>query len=206
MNIGTTSIDSLPISPQTGENIQLKTYEKNVQVQNPTQHLQQERDNDPSIMQKNLNQFVTGIQQASAAGMTALPSRDIPKNQGHLSQDVYTQPNYIPQPEQGNGSRGNGSDYIQEQQTNDEIIRAQGQKQDKKDRMDQLFDELQMPVLISILYFLFQLPVVQKQLCRVIPALFNKDGNPNLSGYIFTSIAFSSTFFILTKGMRFLEK
>lgn len=210
MNIGTTSIDSLPISPQTGENIQLKTYEKNnnVQVQNPMQNLQQERENDPSIMQKNLNQFVTGIQQASAAGMTALPSRDIPKNQGHLSQDVYTQQNYIPPPEQahGSGSRGNVGDYIQEQQSNDEIIRAQGQKQDKKDRMDQLFDELQMPVLISILYFLFQLPVVQKQLCRVIPALFNKDGNPNLSGYIFTSIAFSSTFFILTKSMRFLEK
>jgi hypothetical protein len=205
MNIGTTSIDSLPISPQTGENIQLKTYEKNVQVQNPMQNLQQERENDPSIMQKNLNQFVTGIQQASAAGMTALPSRDIPKNQGHLSQDVNTQQNYIPPPEQGYG-RGNGGDYIQEQQSNDEIIRAQGQKQDKKDRMDQLFDELQMPVLISILYFLFQLPVVQKQLCRVIPALFNKDGNPNLSGYIFTSIAFSSTFFILTKSMRFLEK
>ena len=208
MNIGTTSIDSLPISPQTGENIQLKTYEKNnnVQVQNPMQNLQQERDNDPSIMQKNLNQFVTGIQQASAAGMTALPSRDIPKNQGHLSQDVYTQQNYIPPPEQNSGSRGNVGDYIQEQQSNDEIIRAQGQKQDKKDRMDQLFDELQMPVLIRILYFLFQLPVVQKQLCRVIPALFNKDGNPNLSGYIFTSIAFSSTFFILTKSMRFLEK
>jgi len=210
MNIGTTSIDSLPISPQTGENIQLKTYEKNnnVQVQNPMQNLQQERENDPSIMQKNLNQFVTGIQQASAAGMTALPSRDIPKNQGHLSQDVYTQPNYIPQPEQGHGNGGNfnNGDYIQEQQSNDEIIRAQGQKQDKKDRMDQLFDELQMPVLISILYFLFQLPVVQKQLCRVIPALFNKDGNPNLSGYIFTSIAFSSSFYILTKSMRFLEK
>ena len=32
-------------------------------------------------MQKNLNQFVTGIQQASAAGMTTLPSRDIPQNQ-----------------------------------------------------------------------------------------------------------------------------
>jgi hypothetical protein len=201
MNIGTTNIDSLPLSPQTGDNIRLETFEKNVQVSNPIQTLQHDRDNDPAIMQKNLNQFVTGIQQASAAGLTVLPSRDIPKNQSHLSQDVYTQPNYIPppQPQMNN-------DYIREHQTNEEIIRAQMQKQDKRDTLDNLYDELQTPVLIGILYFLFQLPVVQKQLWKIIPALFNKDGNPNLSGYIFTSTAFAGIFYVLTKGMRFLEK
>jgi hypothetical protein len=201
MNIGTTNIDSLPLSPQTGDNIRLETYEQNVQVSNPIQTLQHDRDNDPAIMQKNLNQFVTGIQQASAAGLTVLPSRDIPKNQSHLSQDVYTQPNYIPppQPQMNN-------DYIREHQTNEEIIRAQMQKQDKRDTLDNLYDELQTPVLIGILYFLFQLPVVQKQLWKIIPALFNKDGNPNLSGYIFTSTAFAGIFYVLTKGMRFLEK
>jgi hypothetical protein len=204
--LGTTSIDSLPISPQTSDNIRLDTYEKNVQVQNPMQNLQQERDNDPAIMQKNLNQFVTGIQQASAAGLTTLPSRDIPKNQSHLSQDVHTQPNYIPQPHPQFDGAGAGGDYIREQQTTNEIIRAQAQKQDKKDTIDKLYDELQMPVLIGILYFLFQLPVVQKQLCKIIPALFNKDGNPNLSGYLFTSATFAAVFVALTKCMRFLEK
>jgi hypothetical protein len=207
--LGTTSIDSLPISPQTSDNnIRLETYEKNVQVQNPIQNLQQERDNDPAIMQKNLNQFVTGIQQASAAGLTTLPSRDIPKNQSHIAQDAQIQPNYLPPYDgsSGAGGGGGGADYIREQQTNDEIIRAQAQKQVKKDTMDKLYDELQMPVLIGILYFLFQLPVVQKQLCKIIPALFNKDGNPNLSGYVFTSATFAGVFFVLTKGMRFLEK
>ena len=83
MNIGTTSIDSLPISPQTqsNENIRMNTIEKNIQIDNPMQSLQQERDNDPAIKQKNLNQFVTGIQQASAAGLTELQSRDVPQNQ-----------------------------------------------------------------------------------------------------------------------------
>jgi hypothetical protein len=154
MNIGTTNIDSLPLSPQTGDNIRLETFEKNVQVSNPIQTLQHDRDNDPAIMQKNLNQFVTGIQQASAAGLTVLPSRDIPKNQSHLSQDVYTQPNYIPppQPQMNN-------DYIREHQTNEEIIRAQMQKQDKRDTLDNLYDELQTPVVIvfCIFYFNYQL-------------------------------------------------
>ena len=204
MNIGTTNIDSLPLSPQSGENIRLDTYEKNMTVANPSQALQQERDNDPMVMQKNLNQFVTGIQQASAAGLTNLPSRDIPQNQSHLSQDVHIQPNYIPQA--GQQQQQMQGDYIREHQTNEEIIRAQAQKQQQSDSLDTLYDELQTPILIAILYFMFQLPVVQKQLCKIIPALFNKDGNPNLSGYIFTSIAFAGVYFVLTKSMRFLER
>ena len=201
MNIGTTSIDSLPLSPQTGgENIRMEMRENNVQISNPAQALREERDNDPAIMQKNLNQFVTGIQQASAAGLTALPSRDIPQNQQHISQDTQIKPNYIPSPEE------KMNDYIREQQTNDEIIRAQAQKQIKKDSFDVIFDELQGPFMIGILYFLFQLPVIQTQLCKIIPALYGKDGNPNLSGYIFTSVAFASVYYFLMKSMRFLER
>ena len=200
MNIGTTSIDSLPVSPQTNDNIRMDTYEQNVKIPNPTQALQHERDNDPATMQKNLNQFVTGIQQASAAGMTTLPSRDIPQNQQHLSQDVHIQPNYIPAPQE------NQLDYIRAEQTNDEIIRAHAQKQEKKQTFDIWYDELQTPVLIGILFFLFQLPIIQKQLCRLLPALFNKDGNPSLSGYVFTSASFAGVYYFLVKSMHFLER
>jgi hypothetical protein len=199
MNIGTTSIDALPVSPQTSDNIRMDTYEQNVKIPNPTQALQNERDMDPSTMQKNLNQFVTGIQQASAAGMTALPSRDIPQNQQHLSQDVRIQPNYIPPPQ-------TELDYIRAEQTNDEIIRAQALNQRKKDSFDIWYDELQTPVLIGILFFLFQLPIIQKQMCRILPSLLNKDGNPSLSGYVFTSITFASSYYFLVKSMRFLER
>ena len=199
MNNGTTSIDSLPLSPQTGDNIRMDMYEQNMKVPNPAQALQQERDNDPALQQKNLNQFVTGLQQASAAGMTALPSRDIPQNQQHISQDARIQPNYMPpQYEQ--------TDYIQQHQTNENIIQAQAQKQTQKNNFDALFDELRTPVLIGVLFFLFQLPIIQKQLCRILPSLYNKDGNPSLSGYIFTSAAFASTYYFIVKSMFFLER
>ena len=199
MNIGTTSIDSLPVSPQTGDNIRMDTYEQNVKIANPTQALQQSRDNDPAAMQKNLNQFVTGIQQASAAGLTALPSRDIPQNQQHLSQDVRIQPNYIPPPE-------TQMDYIRAETTADQIIRAQAAKQEKKKTFDVWFDEFQTPILIGILFFLFQLPVIQKHMCKIIPSLFNKDGNPSLSGYVFTSATFASVYYFLVKAMYLLER
>jgi hypothetical protein len=177
MNIGTTSIDSLPLSPQSGENIRMETRENNVQIANPAQALQQERDNDPAIMQKNLNQFVTGIQQASAAGLTNLPSRDIPQNQQHISQDMQIKPNFLPPPE--NTSQ---LDYIREHQSNADIIRAQAQKQVKRDTFEIIFEEAQIPFMLGILYFLFQLPIVQVQLCKILPSLYSKDGNPNLSG------------------------
>jgi len=199
MSIGTTSIDSLPLSPQTGDNIRMDTFEKNIQVDNHSQSLQQERDNDPSAKQKTMNQFVTGIQQASAAGLTELPSRDIPQNQQHIAQDVQIKPNHIPE-------QDSHVDYIQEHQSNEQIIRAQMQHQESKSKFDVIFDEVQGPIMLGILYFIFQLPVIQKHLCKLIPALFNSDGNPNLSGYIFTSSMFSSVYYFLVKGMFFLEK
>jgi len=199
MSIGTTSIDSLPISPQNGDNIRMDTYDKNIQIENQSQSLQENRDNDPAVKQKNMNQFVTGIQQASAAGLTELPSRDIPRNQEHLSQDIQIQPNHIP-------NENSQVDYIQEHQTNEQIIRSQMKHQEQKSKFDIVFDEVQGPIMLGILYFIFQLPIIQKQMCKIIPSLFGSDGNPNLSGYVFTSSMFASVYYFLVKGMFFLDK
>ena len=199
MSIGTTSIDSLPISPQSGDNIRMDTYDKNIQIENQSQSLQENRDNDPAVKQKNMNQFVTGIQQASAAGLTELPSRDIPRNQEHLSQDIQIQPNHIP-------LEDSHVDYIQEHQTNEQIIRSQMKHQENKNKFDIVFDEVQGPIMIGILYFIFQLPIIQKQICKIIPSLYGSDGNPNLSGYLFTSSMFASVYYFLVKGMFFLDK
>jgi hypothetical protein len=49
-----------------------------------------------------------------------------------------------------------------------------------------------------VLYFAFQLPVMRPQLMRLIPSIFNNDGNYNLSGLLFVSILFSSSYFMLT--------
>lgn len=191
--LGTTSIDSLPMSPQTPDNIKLETNER---VENPSNVLKQKREDETKDMQQNLNQFVTGIQQASAAGMTGLPSRDIPQNQTHLVQDEQVQPNFIPRVQQGN------QDYIHEHQTSEDIIRRNEQRQIKTDSLDELYNEMQTPILIGVLYFLFQLPVVRKNIFKFAPMLFNKDGNPNLSGYIINSIIFAFLYFSLTKSIR----
>ena len=230
MNIGTTNIDSLPISTQhqqqpmmqqqqpmtmpmqqamqqppiqqqmpmqySTENIRLEVNNNNVKVDNPAQLLQQNRDNDPSIMQKNMNQFVTGIQQASAAGMTALPARDIPQSQEHLIQDQQIKPNFIPLKQQQGEIQ---EDYIANSKTSEDIIRENMRRQTKTDSLDSIYNELQVPILLSVLYFLFSLPLVKKNMFKYIPMIFNKDGNLNLGGYISNSVLFGLTYYAMIK-------
>jgi len=196
--IGTTSIDALPMNPQgVGQpaQMQMQQQQENIKLEIDHNKIQQQRDNDPAVNQQNLNQFVTGIQQASAAGMTALPSRDIPQNQEALSRDQQIKPNYIPSTD--------NTDYIKEQQNNEEMIREYARRQKKTDSLDNVYNELQIPILIAVLYFTFQLPVVRKNLFKFLPSLFSKDGNPNLSGYILNSLLFASLYFGLTKGMKY---
>ena len=200
--IGTTSIDALPmVSQGQGQPIQqqiqqqLPQQPENIKLEMDPNKFQQQRDNDPAVNQQNLNQFVTGIQQASAAGMTSLPMRDVPQNQESLTRDHQMKPNYVPQAE--------NTDYIKEQQNNEEIIREYARRQKKADSLDDIYTELQIPILIAVLYFTFQLPIVRKNLFKFLPSLFSKDGNPNLSGYVLNSLVFAALYFGLTKGMKY---
>lgn len=241
MNIGTTSIDSLPISPQTQTQMQNPTENIKLDIDGSLAKLQQSRDIEllqgtqmqgnqmqgnqmqqqgqgqamqmqhqgqgmqqgqpaqiNAMNQQNINQFVSGLQQASAAGLTVLPSRDIPQTQSHLTQDQHMQPNYVPQ-EQHN------TDYITEHQTNEDIIRKYNNKEQHANSLDDFYSNIQTPVLIAILYFLFQLPVVRKNVFKFLPSLFSKDGNPNLSGYVVNSAIFAALYFSLTKGIRYFS-
>lgn len=204
-----TSLDDLPISPQTDNNIKLETSE-NVVIDNPIQNIQAQRANDDKMASskvvgeptnsmgssKDINQFVTGIQQAANAGALNLPSRDIPQQQVHITQDSSIQANYIPQ---------NNSDYIGAGQSSEEIIRRNAHKVETRNRIDNLYDDFQIPILLGVLYFIFQLPIVRKTILKMLPPLFLKDGNPNLMGYTFNSIAFAVLYYIINKSISYFS-
>jgi len=231
-NIGTTSIDALPMGPQSQmqgppqENIRLdidnsvsklqqsreaeilqaqqgqaqqgQSQQGLVQQGQAQQGQQGQGQQNSAMSQQNMNQFVSGLQQASSAGLTMLPSRDIPQTQSHLTQDQHMQPNYVPQERQNN-------DYITDYQTNEEIIRRHAQKEQSTNSLDNLYNNLQTPILIAILYFMFQLPVVRKNIFKFMPSLFSKDGNPNLMGYVINSAIFASLYFSITKGIHYFS-
>jgi hypothetical protein len=65
--------------------------------------------------------------------------------------------------------------------------------------LDDMYHEIQTPLLIAVLYFLFQLPFFKKLLYTYLPYLFSNDGNYNINGFLFTSILFGLLFHFLIK-------
>jgi hypothetical protein len=190
----TTSINDLPTDPVaggsisggsiSGANISMSVNEIN---KGPGQ---------VSLDQTTISQIVNGLQQASIAGATMLPSRDIPQTTQNLTHDPHVQANYIPPP--------SNKDYINDynEDDNDEIVNNYQKVERVKNSLDSIYDEIQAPLLLSILYFLFQLPVVRKTLGKYIPLLCSNDGNYNINGLIFTCALFGFIYFMLSKTMK----
>jgi hypothetical protein len=65
--------------------------------------------------------------------------------------------------------------------------------------LDDMYNEIQTPLLLAVLYFLFQLPFFRKNLFTYFPILFSTDGNLNINGFLFTSILFGLLFYMLNK-------
>jgi hypothetical protein len=222
-SLDATDLNSLPVNPSAGNASSLPaniviTKEDKI-PEGAMERLMQEREKDlknsmqgpasqqaqgpqipsqqmPNAMeQSTLNNFISGIQQASASGLTSLPSRDIPQMTSAIALDNQVKPNYIPQQQGG---------YIENKINPDYIINEQRRQQNKMDTLDVMYDELQIPILLAILFFLFQLPVFRSYLLRFAPSLFNKDGNPNLSGYVINSMLFALLYYVIKNSLNYL--
>ena len=200
----TTNIMDLPTDPVGGgnvsNNISLSITERMGMYQNSSGQISYAG---VSLDQTTFNQIVSGLQQASSTGATLLPSRNIPQMTAPLTQDPNIQPNYIPQP-----PPNVINDYIKdtEYETNEEILRKYNRKSEQGNSLDDIYNEIQNPFLLAILYFLFQLPFFRKILFQYFPALFHKDGNFNLTGFVFSSALFGFVYYFLEKIMTYTNR
>ena len=186
----TTSINDLPTDPTNGgSNINLVVSESSSgsSVSVPSGPV--------SLDQTTISQIVSSLQQASLAGATSLPSRDISLNTEQLTNDVHIQPNYIPAPQ--------SCDYIIE---NDDDINNYYKQERIENSLDSLYDEIQTPLLLGILYFIFQLPIMKKTIFKHASFMCNTDGNYNINGLIFTCISFGFIYYVLSKSLKHFSK
>jgi hypothetical protein len=152
----------------------------------------------PGIDQRTLNELVSGVQRASGAGMTGLPSRDIPRESLSMQHDEQIKPNYIPrEPAQ--------DDYISRYESSDEVRENNRRSRNKTDTLEMLYAEFQMPILMGVVYFMFQMPALRTAILQFLPSVFNKDGNMNLQGLIMMSVGYSVVYYILTKVISTAE-
>ena len=145
-----------------------------------------------SLDQNTISQIISGLQQATLTGATQLPSRDIPMNSSSITADPQVVPNYVPPPNQ------NG-DYIKNFEQTSDMVNNYNRKQSSNNSLDDMYNEIQTPLLLAVLYFLFQLPFFKRFLYNYLPFLFSNDGNYNLNGFVFVSVLFGMLFHFLMK-------
>jgi len=124
-----------------------------------------------------------------------LPSRDIPKNTIHYSNDEGVQPNYIPKHDVER-------DYVKDHyDTTEKNLKEYEQKQRQYNHWDSIFNDIQVPIFIAILFFFFQLPIVNTMIFKKFAflSLHHDDGNFNMMGLIFKSCMFGSLYYSVHK-------
>jgi hypothetical protein len=198
-----TNLSELPTNPTSGGNMgggismniseqpSATTYSANIpqQQQQPTQQQQ------PQIDSETINKLISGLQTAAMSGSTKIQSRDIPRETIQIVQDPEIIPTYIPQQEKR-------EDYISNNVDTDEIIQNYNRNERVSKKMDDMYDEIHIPLLVCMLFFIFQLPFFKKFLLVNMRFLFNEDCNYNLYGFVFSSVFFSMIFYCITLGMK----
>jgi hypothetical protein len=90
-------------------------------------------------------------------------------------------------------------DYIKDYENTSDMVDDYNKNSNRHNSLDEMYNEIQTPLLLAVLYFLFQLPFFRKFLFNYLPILFSNDGNLNINGFLFTSILFGLVFYVLNK-------
>jgi len=149
-------------------------------------------------------QYLTEEQQAQlqALQQQRLPSRDIPMDTETYLHDEQIQPNYIPKANLSN-------DYVRDHQDmTEKNVKEYEAKKRQTNRFDMILNEIQIPVIVAILFFLFQLPMINTMIFKKFSflSIYNNDGNFNFTGLLLKSILFGSAYYSISKMTDFLSE
>lgn len=147
------------------------------------------------------NEQLTQMQQEMAnLQQQRLPSRDIPMNTSDYMHDEEIKQNYIPK----SNIKG---DFVREKEMlNDKKINDHEEKKKNMSTLDAIVNEFQTPVFIVLLFFIFQMPVVNTTIFKKFAflSITNEDGNFNTTGLVCKSIIFGALFYILCKIVKYI--
>lgn len=141
-----------------------------------------------------IHEILSQIERASAKNLTTLPPRDIPIDTSRVVSDERIKPDYIPTIKKETMDK-----YLKEMKDEEEKMKNNALKNEKEEKWELLFNDFQEPLIIMILFFLFQLPFSTKLFRRFFPFLITKDGYPRMTGYLVKSCLFGGSFFVIHK-------
>ena len=129
-----------------------------------------------------------------------MPNRGIPQDTTAFQNDEYMIPNHVPNTKLTN-------DYLRDYETRLEKMSGEHQKQKhREDLVISTYDEFQTPILIGVMFFLFQLPIINMLIFKYLGFLkiHNEDGNMNLYGIMLKSVIFGLFYFGFIKVTTFI--
>jgi hypothetical protein len=149
-----------------------------------------------------IDDVIQSMNRPMASGAMHLQSHNIPMDQYPSSQlDPGIQPNYAYEDTtllESGPTSGGRQRYIEQQDDDDSVIEMAANSA-KHTHLEETYNAIQIPIIIGVLFFLFQLPIVKTLQINYIPFAFAGDGNWNTTGILINSLLFSIVFFILQK-------
>ena len=112
---------------------------------------------------------------------TELPSRDIPRETLEHVADPQITPTYIPP---------KPAPYIESQPVHVES------------KLERFADEFRIPIMVALLYFIFETSAVHTFLVRIAPTLITD----TTSGLLIKSVCFGMMYYATFMGMDYLSK
>lgn len=144
----------------------------------------------------------TDIAQLNAMQQQRLPSRDIQHDTTSYSQDEAVQPNYIPKPR-------DLDDYVREhEKTTEKNLREYEDKKRRRNTIDSIITDFQTPIFIAVMYFIFQMPIVNKLIFKRFSflSIHNDDGNFNFYGLLLKSLSFGAIYYAMVQFTTFISE
>lgn len=148
-----------------------------------------ELDVDPVMM----NKVISDVQkQSQREGDNVLrpPQRNIPTepHMESLMQDASAHPTRIP---------SEPSYSLPFMDSANKIVGSLGKKKNKELSLQSIFEMLQLPILMALLYFLFQLPIIRTNMRQYMPFTYQEDGTLSLVGFLVHSGIFGVAAFMI---------
>lgn len=148
---------------------------------------------------KSMEEMMKQVQVASNQGLTNIsqvPTHHAASSQQHTI-DTQAMANNLEKSEELERKRVRFSDddYIKNYQmpNNTEV------SGDTKAESELLFDELKIPIIVGLLYYIFEMPAIQKMLLNAFPKMFKSDANINDYGALLMAIIFGGLYYAITK-------
>ena len=128
-----------------------------------------------------------------------LPSRDIPADTNVYTQDPQVNPNFMPPSDK---------DYFLEDfDKYEKGFKIEEKKEIKKDMFDTIMSHIQVPILLAILFYIFNTGTIKILLLCYIPYkyIYDSDANLNNKGYLLLSIMFGITYYIIDFFIHYIS-